>query len=460
MNIKTSVGQTAASVAQATDAVIRKAGWRIVPLFMACFVVAYLDRVNVSFAKLQMQSELGFSEAAYGLGASIFFIGYLLFEIPSNMILAKVGARRWIARIMISWGIASAVMMFVKSEYAFYALRFLLGVLEAGFVPGAVYCFTHWFPASQRGRINSLFFMSIGICGLIGGPISGAIMKFMDGIGGLGGWQWLFLLEGIPSVVLGFVVLMVLDDQVDDAKWLTTEEKALLKARLAQDPKVGHAHSFGAALREPVTYVFSLIYLGLAMGIYGIIFWMPQLVKTAGTTDTFVIGILTSLPYLIALVLIPLIARSSDRSGERRWHLGACAVAGAVGYVICGAFGDSLIALLLGLTIAATGIIGSFGLFWLLPQRVLSGLAAASGIALINSVGQIGGIIGPYMVGVVKDATGSASMALYVIAAVCGASAVLIMWCLPRKLYLRDTQARAVGASMDPGLLVATPREI
>ncbi len=197
----------------------------------------------------------------------------------SNIILAKVGSRRWIARIMISWGIVSAAMMFVRSETVFYLLRFLLGVLEAGFVPGVVYCFMNWFPASLRGRINSLFFMSIAVCGLIGGPISGAIMKYMNAVGGLAGWQWLFLLEGIPSVLLGVLVLIVLDDHIDDAKWLTSDEKALLKARLAQDPKVSNTHSFAAALKEPSTYIFSIIYLGLAMGIYGIIFWMPQLVK-------------------------------------------------------------------------------------------------------------------------------------------------------------------------------------
>jgi MFS family permease len=439
------------TISDATNAVLRKVTWRIVPLFVLCFVMSYLDRVNVSFAKLQMQSELGLSEAAYGFGASIFFIGYLLFEVPSNIVLARVGSRRWIARIMISWGIASAAMMFVRSETVFYLLRFLLGVLEAGFVPGVVYCFMHWFPASLRGRINSFFFMSIAVCGLIGGPISGAIMKYMNDVGGLAGWQWLFLLEGIPSVLLGLLVLVVLDDRVDDAKWLTTEEKSLLKVRLAQDPKVSDAHSFSAALKEPSTYVFSLIYLGLAMGIYGIIFWMPQLVKTAGTSDTFVIGLITMIPYLVALVLIPLIARSSDRMGERRWHLVGCAVAGMVGYVICGAFGNSLLALLIGLSVAATGIIGSFGLFWLLPARVLSGIAAAAGIALINSIGQIGGVIGPYAVGLVKDATGSADMALYGIAAVCGFSGVLVAWCLPRSLYPRDQQVTIAsrGAKAD-----------
>ena len=439
------------TISDATNAVLRKVTWRIVPLFVLCFVMSYLDRVNVSFAKLQMQSELGLSEAAYGFGASIFFIGYLLFEVPSNIVLARVGSRRWIARIMISWGIASAAMMFVRSETVFYLLRFLLGVLEAGFVPGVVYCFMHWFPASLRGRINSFFFMSIAVCGLIGGPISGAIMKYMNDVGGLAGWQWLFLLEGIPSVLLGLLVLVVLDDRVDDAKWLTTEEKSLLKVRLAQDPKVSDAHSFSAALKEPSTYVFSLIYLGLAMGIYGIIFWMPQLVKTAGTSDTFIIGLITMIPYLVALVLIPLIARSSDRMGERRWHLVGCAVAGMVGYVICGAFGNSLLALLIGLSVAATGIIGSFGLFWLLPARVLSGIAAAAGIALINSIGQIGGVIGPYAVGLVKDATGSADMALYGIAAVCGFSGALVAWCLPRSLYPRDQQVtiESRGANAD-----------
>ncbi len=255
-------------------------------------------------------------------------------------------------------------------------------------------------------------------------------------------------------MLLGLLVLIVLDDHIDDAKWLTSDEKGLLKARLAQDPKVSNAHSFGAALKEPSTYIFSIIYLGLAMGIYGIIFWMPQLVKTAGTTDTFIIGLITMIPYLVALALIPLIARSSDRMGERRWHLVGCAVAGMVGYVICGAFGNSLLALLIGLSVAATGIIGSFGLFWLLPARVLSGVAAAAGIALINSIGQIGGIIGLYAVGLVKDATGSADMALYGIAAVCGLSGILIAWCLPRSLYLRDHQISIGSRTVEPDVFV------
>ena len=420
------------------DAIFAKVSARVIPLFMACFVMAYLDRVNVSFAKLQMQSELGLSDSAYGLGASIFFIGYLLFEIPSNAILARVGARRWIARIMITWGIASAAMMLVRNETMFYALRFLLGVFEAGFVPGVVYYFTQWFPAQQRGRINSFFFTSIAVSGIVGGPLSGAIMKYMDGLSGLAGWQWMFMLEGIPSVALGLIVLKLLDDDIADAKWLTAGEKALLAQRMAQEPKVGHAESFGAALREPVTYLFGLIYAGLAMGIYGILFWMPQLVKTTGTSDTLLIGLITAIPYVAAVIGVSLIAKNSDRTGERRWHLSGCALACMAGYILCGAFENNAAVLVIGLSMAATGSIASFGLFWLLPARVLNGVAAAAGIAMINSIGQIGGLVGPFMVGRVKDLTHSASGGLYAIAAVCLLSAVLIAWCLPRKLYFRD----------------------
>jgi MFS family permease len=436
------------SVAPTLDSVLGKASRRIVPLFVACFGMAYLDRVNISFAKLQMQSELGLSDAAYGLGASVFFISYLVFEIPSNIILARVGSRLWIARIMISWGIASALMMFVKTETWFYILRFLLGMFEAGFVPGAVYYFTQWFPAKQRGRINSYFFTSIALCGILGGPISGAIMKYADGVAGLHGWQWLFMLEGIPSVLLGFIVIVWLDDRVDDAKWLSAEEKKVLAASLQAEPRSGSTHSFRVALQQPSTYVFSVIYLGLAMGIYGILFWMPQLVKTAGTNDTFIIGLITMLPYLVALVGVTLIARNSDKTGERKWHLAGCALAGVVGYVMCGVFGNNTIMLVVGLSIAATGIIASFGLFWILPARVMTGVAAAGGLALINSVGQLGGVIGPYMVGLVKDATGSADAALYAIAGVCALSAVLIVWCLPKRVYDQDTEGMLADAAL------------
>jgi Sugar phosphate permease len=415
-----------------------KVNWRIVPLILACFVMAYLDRVNVSFAKLQMQSDIGLSETAYGLGASAFFVGYLLFEIPSNAILVKVGARIWIARIMITWGIVSAAMMFVTSETMFYVLRFLLGVLEAGFVPGVLYYFTRWFPAERRGRINNLFFSSIALCGIIAGPVSGAILKYFDGVYDLQGWQWLFLLEGVPSVLLGIIVLLVLDDHVKDAKWLTPDEKQRLSEILARDPQVDSTHLFGEALKRPVTYLFSLIYFGLCMGIYGFLFWMPQLVKTAGTTDPFMIGLITSFPYIVALIGTILLGRTSDRTGERRWHLTGCALAVAIGYVLSAAYEHSTLVLVFGMTIAATGIIASFGIFWIFPARVLTGAAAAAGVALINSFGQIGGLIAPYMVGKVKDMTGSASMGLYTIAITCAVTAVLIAYGIPKKIRFRD----------------------
>ena len=429
-------GQSAEVVDDAK--IFSKVAWRIVPLILACFVVAYLDRVNISFAKLQMQAQLGLSEAAYGLGASAFFAGYLLFEIPSNAVMARVGARRWIARIMITWGVTSAATMFVRTEGWFYFSRFLLGVLEAGFVPGVLYYFTQWFPAARRGRINNLFFGSIALCGIIGGPISGGILKFFDGLHGLPGWQWLFLIEGVPSIVLGLIVLLVLDDRVEDAKWLAPDEKQRLSAIIARDRRVDSTHSFVEALKRPVTYLFSLIYFGLCMGIYGFLFWMPQLIKTAGTTDPFMIGLITALPYLTAMIGTVVLGRTSDRSGERRWHLTGCALAAAIGYVLSAAYGNSTVILVFGMMIAATGVIASFGIFWIFPARVLTGTAAAAGVALINSVGQVGGLIAPYMVGKVKDVTGSASMGLYMIALVCVATALLIAFAMPASLRFRD----------------------
>ncbi|CAN5235521.1 MFS transporter [soil metagenome] len=434
----TAPGRPRAADATDTERIYGKVFWRFVPLLVICFVCAYLDRVNISFAKLQMQSQLNLSDAVYGLGASIFFIGYFLFEVPSNMILHRVGARLWIARIMITWGVASACTMFVQNETQFYIVRFIIGALEAGFVPGALYFFTQWFPAERRGRINTFFMASIALCGIIGGPISGGIMKFADGLHGLAGWQWLFLIEGIPSIVLGFVVIAVLDNRIEDAKWLSADEKAHWSRLIRTEKKADDVHNFAAALREPATYVLSLIYLCLAGGIYGLVFWMPQLIRTAGTQDTFVIGLISALPYAVAGITMVLLGRNSDRTGERRWHLALTALAGAVGYFVCGLFPQNTLVLVIGLTIGATGIISAIGLFWVLPPRFLSGMAAAAGIALINSLGQLGGIIVPYMVGKVKDTTGSATLGLYAVAAGCVLAFVLIAWGLPKRLYFKE----------------------
>lgn len=436
----TSPIDTASPISQhaATDQdIYSKVFWRFIPLLVICWVVAYLDRVNISFAKLQMQSELGLSDAVYGLGASVFFIGYFLFEVPSNVVLHRIGARVWITRIMVTWGIASACALFIRSETSFYVIRFLVGALEAGFVPGVLYFFTKWFPADKRARINTIFMSGIAFCGIIGGPLSGSIMKFADGSLGLAGWQWLFLLEGLPAIILGLIVWLYLDDEIADAKWLSQEEKTAWSNQVAKDDKSAETHLFSAALREPATYTLSLIYLVLAGGIYGLVFWMPQLIKTAGTQDTFVIGLISALPYLVAGISMILLGKNSDRTGERRWHLALATLAGGVGYFLSGYYSDNTIALLIGLVIAATGIISAIGLFWVFPQRFLGGMAAAAGIALINSIGQLGGIISPYMVGKVKDLTGSATWGLYAIAIACVAASILAAWGLPKRFYQR-----------------------
>jgi D-galactonate transporter len=415
--------------------------WRIVPLFVLCFLFAYLDRVNISFAKLQMQSELGFSDTVYGLGASLFFVGYFMFEVPSNMLLHRVGARMWIARIMISWGVASSCMMFIHSETWFYVLRFLIGVMEAGFVPGVLYFFTQWYPSNRRARINSYFKSSICLCGIIGGPLAGLILSLFDGVAGLPGWKWLFLLEGLPSVVLGLVVLWLVADRIEDARWLSADEKRLLADRLAADPQPQGGASLRNILREPATLVLSAIYLCLVMALTGLLFWMPQLIRNAGIDNTLQIGLITMVPYIVAVVGNLLVGRSSDMHGERRWHMALCAFTTAVGYLVCALFSGDILWLVVGMSLIMTGIIAWMPIFWTIPPRYLSGLAAAAGIALINSLGQLGGIVGPYMIGKVRDLSGSATPALFLLAGIGLLATVLIVWGVPARHYAREQAA-------------------
>ena len=420
------------------DALYRKVNWRIIPLFILCFLFAYLDRVNISFAKLEMQSDLGFSDTVYGLGASLFFVGYFLFEVPSNVLLHKIGARVWIARIMVTWGITSACMMFVQSEFWFYTLRFLIGVMEAGFVPGVLYYFTQWYPSSRRGRVNGYFKSSICLCGIVGGPLAGLILGQMDGALGMAGWKWLFLLEGVPSVLLGGVVFWLLSDRIEDAPWLTAQEKRLLAQRMAEDVKPAGKPSMASLLRLPTTYVMSAIYLCLVMALTGLLFWMPQLIRSAGVTDTLHIGWLTMVPYLVAVVVNLLMGYSSDRSGERRWHMASCALLCAGGYLLCAMTAGQLLPLMAGLSLIMAGIIAWMPIFWTIPPRFLSGVAAAAGIALINSLGQLGGIIAPFMIGRVRDLTGAATPALYLLSAISLVAVALILWGVPKVYYSAD----------------------
>ncbi|EIK94862.1 major facilitator transporter [Pseudomonas sp. M47T1] len=417
------------------DALYRKVNWRIVPLFILCFLFAYLDRVNISFAKLEMQSDLGFSDTVYGLGASLFFVGYFLFEVPSNMLLHKIGARVWIARIMITWGLTSACMMLVQGEFWFYTLRFLIGVMEAGFVPGVLYFFTQWYPAGRRARVNSYFKSSICLCGVVGGPLAGLILGTLDGAHGLAGWKWLFLLEALPSIVLGFVVLWFVSDRIEQAKWLSPHEKQLMLERMAAEPTSTASHSLVGLWKHPTTYVMSTIYLCLVMALTGLLFWMPQLIRSAGVADTLHIGLLTTLPYIGAAAFNLLMGISSDRRGERRWHMASCALLCAIGYLVCAAFAGQLLPLMLGLSLIMAGLIAWMPIFWTIPPRFLSGMAAAAGIALINSLGQLGGVIAPYMIGRIKDLTGAATPALYVLSIISLLAAALILWAIPRRYY-------------------------
>ena len=393
-----------------------KVGWRLIPFLLLCYVVAYLDRVNVGFAKLQMLQDLKFSETVYGLGAGIFFIGYFIFEVPSNVILHRVGARVWIARIMITWGLISAGMMFVESATSFYIMRFLLGVAEAGFFPGIILYLTYWYPAARRARMIALFMSAIALSGVIGGPLSGWIMQRFAGVNGLAGWQWLFILEGLPSVAVGIATFFYLDDRIDHAKWLTSDEKALLKRNIVIENNDKHELSVRAVFAEPRVWLMSLIYFTFVMGLYGVSFWLPTIIKGTGVKDALQIGLLTAIPYGSAVVAMILVSRSADRMRERRWHIAVPALLGAVGLVLSAVWGQNTVLAMAALTLATMGILTTLPLFWSLPTSFLAGAGAAAGIALINSVGNLAGFVSPFLVGWLKDMTQSTNAGMYMLA--------------------------------------------
>ncbi len=416
--------------------VYRKVFWRIVPFLMLCYVIAYLDRVNVGFAKLQMSQDLGFSEAVFGLGAGIFFVGYFLFEVPSNIILHRVGARVWIARIMITWGIVSAAFMFVPSAPWFYALRFLLGLAEAGFYPGIILYLTYWYPSHRRAKIIAVFMAAIPVSGIFGNPLSGWIMDAFHETHGLAGWQWMFLIEAIPAVLIGLAVLFVLDNSVREAKWLTEEEKAVIEREIAADAKGKDSPaSLGAVFRDGRVWLSCFIYFAFVSGQYGLTFWMPTLVKATGVTGNLNIGLISAIPFLCAVVAMILFGQSADRRRERRWHLVIPATMGAVGFVVAATASDTTIAIAF-LSLAAAGVLTCAPLFWSLPTAFLHGAAAAAGIAMINSIGNLAGFASPYAIGLLKDLTGSTEFGMYMLAImlVLGAAAVLTT---PAKLVNR-----------------------
>ncbi|MEI7611623.1 MAG: MFS transporter [Betaproteobacteria bacterium] len=410
----------------------RKVTMHLIPFIFVCYLFNYLDRVNVGFAKLQMLDALKWSETVYGLGAGIFFIGYVLSGVPSNLLLHKLGARRVLGTLMLAWGAASAALMFVTSPMEFYVLRFVTGVFEAGFFPGIVLYFTHWYPAARRGRIMGLFMSAIPISGVLGSPLSGWMMQYFAGQSGLAGWQWMFLLQGLPTVVLGVIVYFILNDGISTAKWLSDEEKSLLQNALDEDEKKRReaavtSETFASVLRNKTVWMLGLVYFCIQMGVYAINFWLPTIVKSLGFQSTVAIGWVSAIPYLCASIFMIWIGRSADARKERRWHLSGPLLMGLCGLMLATQAGGNTVVAIIGLSMATMGALSGLPMFWPLPAAFLGSAAAAGGLALINSLGQIAGFVSPFFVGWIKDTTGSTDVALYILSGVlfCGAMLVL-----------------------------------
>jgi MFS family permease len=418
--------------------IVAKVAWRIMPLIMICYLFAFFDRINISFAKFALQSSLSLSDTAYGVGAGLFSVGYVLFEVPSNMMLYKVGARRWIARIMVSWGIATALMALVQNEWQFYALRFLIGAMEAGFAPGVLYFLTLWFPTAYRGRITAMLFLASAFSGLVGAPAAGLVLAHLNGVLGMPGWHWLFLVGGLPCVVLGAIVFAVLKDRVEDAFWLAPQERSLLAARIAEQSRQIGSHSLLDAIRAPGFFTLGLVYFLIQVSSYGLNFWAPHMIRSAGTTNPTTIGLLTAVPYLCGAIAMIVVGRLSDASGERTKFVIGLVLLGAAGFCGAGLFDHNPGLLVAALAVMGAGVVASIPAFWALPPKLVTGAGAAGGIALINTLGQFGGIVSPVMVGRIKDVTGSTTPALYVIAASSVICAAVLAFGLPERLRQRE----------------------
>ncbi len=417
------------------DRTYRKVILRILPVLLLCYMAAYLDRVNIGFAKLSMLDDLQFSNTVYALGASVFFWGYFLFEVPSNLLLHRYGARFWIARIMLSWAIISMAVAFtqplaaffhIESSTMFYVLRFLLGICEAGFFPGVILYLNYWFPTHRQSRVMSGFLMAMPVSLTLGGVLSGWLMTSLDGWHDMAGWQWMLLIEGVPSVIMAVVVFTCLCDNIDKAGWLSDAEKQMLKANLQQEEH-GKVSRLGDVFFNPRVWLLVVILLTFNTGFYGLAFWMPSIIKSAGVTSSLEIGLLTAIPYGVAVIAMFLNARHSNRTGERRLHAAVPAFIGGCGLILSAAFSGNVVLSILFLTVAASGVLSLMPIYWTLPGTVLSGVAAAAGIGMINAIGNLSGFTGSMITAVAENLTGDINNGTYVLGLCLFVSGVLIM---------------------------------
>jgi MFS family permease len=434
------VNQAMAASAEFEKQVYWRVSCRLIPFLFLCYIFAYIDRVNVGFAKLQMQQDLHMSDSVYGTGAGIFFIGYFFFEVPCNLMLQKIGAKRWLGPIMIVWGTVSACTMLVKTAPQFYLVRFLLGLVESGFFPGVILYMTFWYPSRYRAKMIAAFMTAIPLSGVIGGPISGWILDKATSMGGLRGWQWLYLLEAIPSLLAGVASLIFLQDGPHTAKWLTSDEKELLLRRLREEEaaKVIAAkgrHSFVDGLLNAKTWLLCFVYFGFVMGNYGLAFWLPQIMKETITKDPLAIGLLTTIPWAAAAIAMVAVGHHSDAKGERRWHIGISGIIGAAAFAACAIPGTSGVTGLILLTVVSAGIAAAYSTFWALPTAILAGAAAPAGIAWINSVGNLAGYVSPALIGKIRDATHSMTLVLLMLSACALVAAMItIVFFGPRRI--------------------------
>ncbi|EHU2105344.1 TPA: MFS transporter [Acinetobacter baumannii] len=410
--------------------IYRKIDLRILPFLLVCYFISYLDRVNIGFAKLHMQSDLGLSDAAYGLGAGIFFIGYAIFETPSNLLLTKIGARKTLSRVMLLWGITSSCMFLVNNEINFYILRFFLGVFEAGFAPGMIYYLTLWYGRDRLARVMAITMLAGPIGSIIGAPLSTWIMTEFAGIGGLKGWQWMFLIEGFPAVILGILALKLLVDAPSQAKWLSDDEKKI-HAKLVISSDNAHS-SFRAALKDPRIYLMAFGYFCLICGIYSMSFWLPSLIRDSGVNDLMSIGFLSAIPYIAAIIFMQIFGRTSDIYNERRWHTSIPAFIAAISLAISTVFTDNLLISLIFLSLGTAFIWSAYTVFWAIPAQYLQGTAAAGGIAVINTIGLLGGFVSPTLIGLLKSYTGSSSAGVLAMALIVGFGSILLAANKPR----------------------------